>query len=151
MWYLQNRLVGISSGGGHLKELKDAIPSHYKDVHYITFKNGHTSNSLKDNKHSFVIDPHNSKIKYFVNALQSFFLFIIIRPKVIVSTGAGIAIPFMIIGHIFGSKIIFIETGARIFTPSKTGEFLYKFSDLFIVQYEPLRKKYPHSILGSLQ
>lgn len=151
MWYLRNKLVGISSGGGHLKELKDAIPSYYKDVHYITFKNGHTSNSLKENKHSFIMDPHNSKIKYLINSLQSLFLFIKIRPKVIISTGAGIAIPFMIIGHILGSKIIFIETGARIYTPSKTGEFIYKYADLFIVQYEPLRNNFPNSILGSLQ
>ena len=151
MWYLRNKMVGISSGGGHLKELKDAIPTHQKEVHYITFKNGHTSNSLKENTHSFVLDPHNSKIKYLINALQSFLLFIKIRPKVIISTGAGIAIPFMIIGRFLGSKIIFIETGARIYTPSKTGKFIYKYADLFIVQYEPLRKKFPKSILGSLQ
>ena len=77
-------------------------------------------------------------------------LFVILRPKIIISTGAGIAIPFMMIGKFFGSKLIFIETGARVYTVSKTGNFMYKYADKFFVQYEVLLKKYPKAILGSL-
>lgn len=148
---LSDKVVGISSGGGHLKELLDAMPIYNSSrQHYVTYRNGHTENYLKDKKHSFIIDPHVSKFKYLINFIQSFVLYLRLRPKIIVSTGAGIAIPFLLIGYFFGSKNIFIESGARISNPSKTGQFLYRYSDLFIVQYAPLQEIYPKSILASL-
>ena len=147
----RRKIVAVSSAGGHLLELTKSIPSLYENrVNYITCKNGLTTNTLKDKSHYFIIDPHNSKFKYAVNFLQSLFLFIRIRPKVIISTGAGIAIPFILIGTLFKVKIIFIETGARINTPSKTGKFLYKYSDLFVIQQESLSKFYPNSKIASL-
>ena len=146
-----NNIVAISSGGGHLSELQNAIPSSIKnEILYITFKNGHTKKSLEKQKHYFIIDPHNSKFKYLINLLHACFLFLILRPKIIISTGAGISIPFMMLGKLFGRKLIFIETGARVYTASKTGEFMYKYADKFFVQYEVLLKKYPKAILGSL-
>jgi len=148
---LTKKIVAISSGGGHLSELHSAIPKSIKnEITYITFKNGHTKKSLENQKHYFIIDPHNSKLKYLINLIHAFFLFLILRPKIIISTGAGIAIPFMMIGKLFGSKLIFVETGARVTSPSKTGMFAYKHSDLFIVQHEPLLKFFPKAKLGSL-
>ncbi|MBT5491041.1 polysaccharide biosynthesis protein [bacterium] len=148
---LSNNIIGIASGGGHLSELQSAIPKSLKsDITYITFKNGHTIKSLVGAKYYFIIDPHDSKIKYLINFIYAFLLFVILRPKIIISTGAGIAIPFMMIGKFFGSKLIFIETGARVYTVSKTGNFMYKYADKFFVQYEVLLKKYPKAILGSL-
>lgn len=149
--FLTHNIVGISSGGGHLSELQSAIPQTMKErITYITFKNGHTKRSLVNTKHYFIIDPHNSKIKYLINLIHSCFLFIMIRPKVIISTGAGIAIPFMMIGRLFGSRLIFVETGARVYIASKTGEFMYKYADRFYVQYPALLQKYPNALLGSL-
>lgn len=148
---LTNNIVGIASGGGHLTELLDALPNNIKqEMTYITFRNGYTKKSLQSKKHFFIIDPHISKVKFLINFIQSFYLFVYLRPKVIISTGAGIAIPLMLIGKFFGSKIIYIETGARVITASRTGAFIYKYSDLFIVQYTTILKKYPKSILASL-
>ena len=147
----RKKIVGISSGGGHLSELIRAIPSSYKnEITYITFKNGHTKDTLRGKTHFFVIDPHISKIKFSINFMQSFFLFMKLRPKVIISSGAGIAIPLILIGKFFKTKIVFIESGARIFKPSKTASFIYKYSDLFIIQYETLRSFFPKSKTGSL-
>lgn len=148
---LSNTIVAISSGGGHLTELLKAVPTSISEnVVYVTFKNGHTKETLKNKKHFFIIDPHISKIKFCINFFQAIFIFLKLRPKVIISTGAGIVIPFMLIGRFFNSKLIFIESGARIHTPSKTGEFMYKYVNLFIVQYESLVSYFPNSKIGSL-
>ena len=40
-------------------------------------------------------------------------------------------------------KVIYIESFARITTPSLTGKILYHFADLFIVQWKELLKVYP--------
>ena len=149
--FFTNNIVGISSGGGHLTELFGAIPnSIINEINYVTYKNGHTRKTLHGKKHFFIIDPHISKLKFVINFFQAFFLFLYLRPKLIISTGAGIAIPFMLIGHYLGSKIIFIESGARVITASKTGQFMYKFSNLFIVQYNSLVEIFPNSKIGSL-
>lgn len=147
----RKKIMGISSGGGHLLELMKSIPSSYEnEVVYVTYNNGLTRDTLKNKNHFFIIDPHISRFKYGINFLQSLFLFIRIRPKIIISTGAGIAIPFILIGSFFKAKIIFIETGARIYKPSRTGKFLYKYSDLFVIQYKSLSKFYPDSKTASL-
>jgi len=147
----RNKIIGISSAGGHLLELMKSIPSSYeKEVVYVTYKNALTRDTLKNKNHFFIIDPHISKLKYCINFLQSLFLFMRIRPKIIISSGAGIAIPFLLISSFFKAKIIFVETGARISYPSKTGKFIYKYSDLFIIQYKSLLKYYPDSKVASL-
>ena len=145
----KNKILGISSGGGHLTELMRGLNG-LDNITYVVFKTAYTKETLKGVAHFFIIDPHISKIKYFINAIWALFLYIRIRPDVVVSTGAGIAIPMIMIAKKMGSKIVFIETGARVTTPSKTGLFAYKYSDLFIVQYMPLLKYFPNAKLGTL-
>ena len=148
---LNNKIVGISSSGGHLTELQSSIPQIFiKKVIYLTSKDGRTIESLNKSPHFFVLEPNGVSWKYAINLFQSLILFLMIRPKIVISTGSGLAIPFLLISKLFGSKIIFIESGARIYTASKTGRFMYKHSDIFIVQYKNLLKFYPNAIVGSL-
>jgi UDP-N-acetylglucosamine:LPS N-acetylglucosamine transferase len=68
------------------------------------------------------------------------------RPRAILSTGAGIAIPVSLLGRLVGLKVIHVETGSRVYTMSSTGKFMYRIANLFFVQWESLREKYPKSI-----
>ena len=52
------------------------------------------------------------------------------------------------IGKLLGSKIIFIETFANSQSKTKTGSLVYKFADLFIVQWEEMLKLYPNAVYG---
>ena len=49
---------------------------------------------------------------------------------------------------LLGSKIIYIETFANSTSKSKTGKLVYKFADLFIVQWESMKELYPDSVVG---
>tara|TARA_B110000902_G_scaffold264484_1_gene346113 strand:- start:1480 stop:1932 length:453 start_codon:yes stop_codon:yes gene_type:complete len=148
---LKKTIVAIASGGGHLSELQNVIPEGEKsEITYITDKSGHTKGSLREVKHLFIVNPHISSFKYFINACQAILFFVKLRPTVIISTGAGIAIPFMLVGYLLGAKIIYIESGSSISALSKTGEFMYKYSDLFIVHYAHLLQKYPDAKIASL-
>ena len=146
---LNNKIVGISSSGGHLTELQSSIPQIFiKKVIYLTSKDGRTIESLNKSPHFFVLEPNGVGLKYAINLFQSLILFLMIRPKIVISTGSGFTI--LLISKLFGSKIIFIESGARIYVASKTEKFMYKHSDIFIVQYKNLLKFYPNAIVGSL-
>lgn len=147
---LSKKIIGISSGGGHLTELRKCVLGLDEVITYITFDNGHTRKSLEKEKAYYIIDPHTNYLYYIFNGFQSLIIYFRIRPFAIISTGAGIAIPILLIGKFFGSKIIYIETGARVTSKSRSGKFMYNYADLFIVQHEPLLEKYPRAILGGI-
>ena len=82
---------------------------------------------------------------------KSFFIFIKERPDYVISTGALATYPICRIAKFFNKKVIYIESYARINDLSLTGKKVYKFADLFFVQWEQLIHKYPKAIYaGSL-
>lgn len=137
----------VSSHGGHLHELMKATRFVQGIIYYVTYRTDHTRQVLSKESKYFVIDPHLSKWKYLINACQSLRHIIVERPDVVISTGAGIAIPTLLIcKKLLGSKIIFIESAACVTTTSKTGAFIYQFSDLFLVQWPELLEHYKKAI-----
>lgn len=136
----------VSSHGGHLHELTEATQHVWGDMYWVTFKTKHTKALLKDKSHYFIIDPVISRPKFLLNAFQSLYHILRERPKVIISTGAGIAIPTILLGKfLLNSKIIYVESAAAVIEPSKTGYFIYKYADLFLIQWESLKVFYPNA------
>ena len=155
----KKRVMFISSTGGHLEELTQLkeMFSNY-DYHIVTEKTK-SNLSLKSkypNRVSFLIygtyTTLGKKITYpfklLLNCFKSLFIYLRFRPKYIISTGAHTAGPMCLLGKILGSKIIFIETFANSKTKSKTGTLVYKFADLFIVQWEEMLELYPNAGYG---
>ena len=150
------KVLFISSTGGHLNELLQlkSIMNKY-DSYLITEKTKSTI-SLKEeykDKISYLIygTKHNMltyPFKLLANCFKSLYFYFKIKPDVIVTTGAHSAGPMCCIGKIFGSKIIYIETFANIHSKTVTGRIVYKFADLFIVQWESMLKLYPKEIYG---
>lgn len=155
----KKKVLFISSTGGHLEELTRLKSMFDKYDYHIITERTKSNMSLKKkypNRVSYLISgTYTSTLKKIIypfklllNCFISLFLFIKIRPKYIVSTGAHTAGPMCLIGHIFGSKIIYIETFANSNTKSKTGSLVYKFADLFIVQWESMLELYPDAVYG---
>lgn len=150
------KVLFISSTGGHLSELLQLKEMFKKyDYHIITERTKSNLSLLNKypNKVNFLIYGSKSHpliypFKLLANCFISLFLYLKIRPKVIVTTGAHTAGPMCCIGKIFGSKIVYIESFANINTKSVTGKFIYLFADLFIVQWESMLKLYPKAVLG---
>lgn len=140
----------ICSSGGHLTEALLAMQTVTRPFYVVTAKQSYIANRLGPIPYHFIVNPHTSLIAYLINFLQSTYLFLKKRPKVIVTTGAGIAVPMCLIAKLFRRKIIFIESAARVTTYSKTGKLLYKYADTFIVQWEPLQKLLPNAINGGV-
>lgn len=70
------------------------------------------------------------------------------KPDYVITTGTYISLPFMVYCKLHHKKLIYIETFARVTDTTKAGRFMYKFADLFIYQWEPLKKYYPKGIYG---
>ena len=153
------KVLFISSTGGHLDELLQ-LKKMFNDYDYYIITEKLKSNySLKTKYpgrvHYLLYGSYTTwknKLVYpfrlIYNTFKSFFLYWKIRPQYIVTTGAHTAGPMCLIGHLFGSKIIFIETFANSITKTKTGRIVYKFADLFIVQWESMLTLYPKAKYG---
>lgn len=150
------KVLFISSTGGHLSEmleLKELFKQY--DYHIITEKTKSNLSLQKEypNKVDYLIYGTKDHMltypfKLIANCFKSLYLYMKIKPQVIITTGAHTAGPMCCIGKIFGSKIIYIESFANIYTKTVTGRLIYRFADLFIVQWESMLKLYPKAVYG---
>lgn len=124
-----------------MKQLLDAFEDH--NFFFVSYNSEATKNL--NNAYLIKFEGWGLKgkiflIKYVIKAVK---ILLKEKPDLIVSTGGGeIAVPFCYIGKMLGAKIIFIETLARINEPSGGGKYIYPISDLFLVQWKSLLKKY---------
>ena len=155
----KKKVMFISSTGGHLSELLmlKSLFNKY-DYSFIT-ENTPTNKGLKekygkDRVGYLVYGTRKHMLTYpfklIFNTIKSFYYFIKYRPKYIVTTGAHTAGPMCVIGKIFGSKIIFIESFANSETKTVTGSIVYKFADLFVVQWESMKELYKDATFGGM-
>lgn len=147
---INDQLCVVCSAGGHLTEALLSIKDLDYQKYFITYQLPHTNDTLAEEEFYYITNPHTYFYKYPINFFQSLKLFCKKRPRFILSTGSGMAIATCLIGKLFGSKIIYVETGCRISTPSMTGRLMYYVSDLFIVQWESLLQFYPKATYGGL-
>lgn len=144
------KICCISSHGGHLHELEEALKDvDQSQMYWVTYKTKHTQMVMrsKHRRHYFIIDPVTSKFLFVLNALQSLWHLIKERPQVIISTGAGMAFPTLVIAKkLLKSKIIFIESAAAVSETTKTARLVYPMADLFLIQWESLSEHFPNAI-----
>ena len=152
----KKRVLFISSTGGHLNELLQLSPLFEKyDSYIITEKDKANENLKQTYGERLYFLPYGTRaklftyiFKYLFLCFKTLYLYAKIRPKVIVTTGTHTAGPICILGKIFGSKIVYIETFANTNRKTATGRLLYPIADLFIVQWEEMLKIYPKAVYG---
>ena len=69
------------------------------------------------------------------------------RPDVIVSTGAGVALPFFLLGRLFGRLCVFVEVYDRVESRTLTGRLCRPLADAFCLQWDRQREVYGHGIV----
>ena len=152
----KKKVLFISSTGGHLNELMQLSPLFEKYDYKIITEKDKSNKKLKEKygKRLYFL-PYGTRaklftyiFKYFYLCLKTVYLYFRIRPKVIVTTGTHTVGPMCILGKIFGSKIIYIETFANRNKKTATGRLIYPIADLFIVQWEEMLEIYPKAVYG---
>jgi beta-1,4-N-acetylglucosaminyltransferase len=73
------------------------------------------------------------------------------RPDLVVSNGAGVAVPFFVAARLLGIRSAYVEVYDRIETRPLSGRLCYRLADLFCVQWEEQRRLYPRAqLIGPL-
>lgn len=69
------------------------------------------------------------------------------RPDVVVSAGAGVAVPFFVIAWLMGIPTIFVEVYDRFDSPTLTGRLCGPFATRRIVQWDTQLDVYPDAVV----
>ena len=68
----------------------------------------------------------------------------------ILSTGAGPAVPFALVGRLLGIPSVFVETFTRISSPSLTARIMYRLAARFVYQWPALARYFPRGVYGGM-
>ncbi|CAN1211938.1 Sugar transferase [Tumidithrix helvetica PCC 7403] len=147
--YQPQKLMLICSSGGHFKYMQSLKPfwEACSDRAWVTFRTGTTESEIADFKRYWAHSPTNRNIP---NLIRNLFLaFKVVRnqlPDLIISTGAGVAVPFLLAAKwLAKSKVVFIESKTRLKDISLSARILQKFGalDLLVVRSEAIANIYP--------
>lgn len=139
------------SSGGHLAQMKQLFSFNEKYMTFLVTEQNETTATMNKTLKTFYLKQQERKnisifYKLLLNVLKSLSILLKEKPNVIISTGAGATIPLLMLGKLFGAKIIFIESFAKINTPTITGRIIYRFADQFYIQWPELKKYYPNAL-----
>lgn len=143
------RLALVGSSGGHLAHLLALEPmwSRY-DRFWVTFETEDAVSLLAGERTYWCHHPTNRNlVNLWRNTLLAMRILAREHPQLIVSSGAGAAVPYFWLARLFGARTAFIEVLDRIDGPTLTGRLVRRFADRVLVQWPEQQAHYPGSIL----
>jgi UDP-N-acetylglucosamine:LPS N-acetylglucosamine transferase len=139
----------VGSSGGHLVQLHALEPiwgAH--DRAWVTFDKADARSLLAGERTYWAVFPTNRNVPNLLrNFLVAWRVLRAERPDVLVSTGAAVAIPFFMLGRLFGTKLVYLEVYDRIDSPTLSGRACRPFAHVFAVQWEEQLAFYPGAVV----
>lgn len=131
------RVMLVCSPGGHLMQMLALRPA-WDDLSrlWVTLPAADTKALLSTENTIFAHGPTNRSLRNLGRNLRlALRLMRHSKPDVILSTGAGVAVPFFIVGKFFRVRLVYVESLTRTRGPSLSGRMVYPFSNRFFVQW----------------
>jgi len=131
----------ICSAGGHYTEMLQLWETFEEYPKFLlTYKEVTTMN--REGTY-YLENIFRGPMAFVKGVVKIFMILLKERPDILFSTGSEIAAPAFYLGKfLFRTKLIYLECSAQVYRPSLTGRFVYPITDLFLVQWEPLLKRY---------
>jgi len=143
----------VCSSGGHLAQLYQLEPWWREhDRVWVTFDTPDATSLLADERTVWARHPTTRNLPNAVrNLVIAWRVLRDERPDVIVSDGAGVAVPFFVLAKVLGIRTVYLEVVDRIDTRTLTGRLVYPLTDVFCVQWEEQVPLYPRAVrVGAL-
>jgi UDP-N-acetylglucosamine:LPS N-acetylglucosamine transferase len=139
----------VCSAGGHLAPLwwmRSWWRSH--DRFWVTERLPDAVATLAGERVYFAVGPTNRSGSAAVrNGVRALRTLTAERPDVLVSTGAGVALPWFGVGRLLGIPLVYVEVVDRVVSPSWTGRIVAPWCDAVVVQHAGQLAHYPNAIL----
>jgi len=142
------KICVVSSCGGHLTEVRCLKPAYDSYEHFYVL-NDEVLLPPDMRGRTYFMSHSERDWKFLLNLWEAYQILRRERPQVILSTGAGPAVPFALVGRfLFKMRVVFVETITRIERPSLTGRIMYRLANEFFYQWESLRRYFPKARFG---
>jgi UDP-N-acetylglucosamine:LPS N-acetylglucosamine transferase len=142
------KVLLVSSVGGHLTELMRLAP----------ILRGHDVALVVNDEASLPEFPFTSvyriahaerDLRVLWNFVEAAAILEAERPDVLVSMGAGPAVPLALVGkYLAGARVLFIETAAAVERPTLTGRLMRPIADALFYQWPRLARSFPRGQLA---
>ncbi len=144
------RVLLVSSVGGHLTELMELAPV-LREHEVILVVNDDVQLPNFPFARVYRIAHAERDWRVLLNLAEAARILAEERPEIIVSAGAGPAVPVALIGKLtIGARVVFIESAAAVTRPTLTGRLMYALSDRFFFQWPGLVRYFPRGELAKL-
>jgi UDP-N-acetylglucosamine:LPS N-acetylglucosamine transferase len=135
----------VASSGGHLLQLVQLRDQWLPEERsWVTFDMPDARSLLADEAEViYAHHPTNRSLRNLArNLVLAFRVVHRVRPRAVVTTGAGVAVPFCYVGRLFRARVVYIESFSRITEPSLTGRLVYPVATEFFVQWPQLVRRF---------
>lgn len=144
------KICFTASSGGHFEQLMMMKPMMERYESFIITEKTSYSNNIQGIPVYYLSQINRREgafvIKLIKNLVHSIRIYEIEKPDVVISTGVLATIPTCLWAKLRGSRIVYIESFAKINSPTITGKLMYRVADLFFVQWEPMLQYFPNAI-----
>lgn len=148
-----SRVLLVASSGGHLDQLY-ALETWWRELErdWVTFGTPDALSRLEGESVHTAFHPTTRNVW---NLIRNLFVagrvLRAFRPELIVSTGAGVAVPFFMIARVMGIRTAFIEVTDRLASPTLSGRICARLGAEMFVQRMSQTISYPHArVIGRL-
>jgi UDP-N-acetylglucosamine:LPS N-acetylglucosamine transferase len=142
------KLLLVCNPGGHLAAMLSlrSFWSNYQRE-WVTYQRFDTE-ALREKETVFWVEMQEARMikRAIINFFKALRILRQSQPDLVISTGASLAVPFILASKIFGIKTIFIEDITRPFFLSLSGKIVYHFVDEFYVQWPECSERYRKAI-----
>lgn len=144
------KLCLVASSGGHLLQLVSLRSAWEGEQRFwVTFSTEDARTVLEGERIFWAYSPTNRHMKnFFRNLWLAWRVLREERPDAVISTGAGVAVPFLWMGRLMGIRTVYVESISRIRDLSLSGKLVYPIVHRFFVQWENLISRYPRAVYG---
>ena len=149
---MSNKSIKIcfaASSGGHLEQISMLKPLMEKYDSFIVTEKTNYEYEIPGKMTYYLHQINRTDLTFvfemMVNTFKSFHIYIKEKPDVVITTGVLAVIPLCLISKLFKKRLIYIESFAKITSPTKTGKLLYKYADKFYVQWPQMKEIYPNA------
>lgn len=149
------KICFAASTGGHFEQLMMLKPLMDKyDSFIITEKTQYKSNTK--GIRTYYLNQVNRKEltccpRMIANVFKIFRIYSKEQPDLIICTGVLAMLPMCLWMKLKKKKVIYIESFAKVTSPTLSGKLMYKYADQFYVQWPQMKEIYPNAIyLGGI-
>lgn len=134
------RVLIVASPGGHLLQMLALKPA-WGDMErtWVTLRSTDVEYLLKDEDVVYGHGPTPRNIgNFFRNVRLAWRVLREQNPSVVISTGAGLALPFFLLGRLQRRRLVYVESITRVEKLALTGRLVYPLASSFFVQWDSL-------------